>query len=233
MDIHLIYSLSELVLIFIGLGFTIRILQNRVKSLNDQVEIQSDTLKAMEQRLSETEKITDVYKTFTMDFSKLFNDYRSNISISKDEVIDTLEKKTKVQEQELRDHQSALDYLEKILESREEQLNVRVFKIISILLDKKKKGLSVFLSNISKDEKQVIQGMIERKTLEELLSILGLKVQVLFENENLDFFNANFLNLNEVREAVNTQGGSYMLTKDNRLVIDKILFEKFKSEYEN
>ncbi len=67
--------------------YLVKGLRERLKALNDLVETQKKTLVAMEQRVSETEKMGAAYRKFLREMPKDMNSYKAFMRSTKDEII--------------------------------------------------------------------------------------------------------------------------------------------------
>jgi hypothetical protein len=97
METDLLFALSifSSVAQFAGLGYFLwqvyKGLKVEIKSLHTTVDVQKQTLEAMEMRIKETEKFRDLYRQFINELPEDLERYRKVLSALKDEVIKELE----------------------------------------------------------------------------------------------------------------------------------------------
>src|SRR4030095_1009902 len=114
------------------LGMWIRALKSRIVEMNRTIEVQQQTLKAMETRVLETEKIGNIYRQFLEDFPKVLENYRSLHTRMTEDQIKLLEKAIAQKDEKLKEtaeieleklklQQRALDDIPKL---REELIEV-------------------------------------------------------------------------------------------------------------
>ena len=73
------------------LWFLIRGLKNQIGSLNKTIETQNKTLEVMEKRISETEKVGDIYRNLLDKLPDDIDKYKTLLNKIKDETIADLE----------------------------------------------------------------------------------------------------------------------------------------------
>ncbi|MDQ6788003.1 MAG: hypothetical protein M3033_14450 [Acidobacteriota bacterium] len=93
--------------------FLVRSLKLEISGLNATVKAQKETLEVMEKRISETEKVGDIYKNLIKELPEHVEQYKIFINRIKDEKITELEKVSQSKNTEL--HNNTLDELKKIL----------------------------------------------------------------------------------------------------------------------
>jgi DNA repair exonuclease SbcCD ATPase subunit len=71
------------------LWFLMKGLRQEIKNLKGTISAQEQTLKVMERRIAETEKVSDLYKSLIEDFPVAFEQYKSLIINTKDGIIKT------------------------------------------------------------------------------------------------------------------------------------------------
>ena len=97
MDTDILFALSifSSVAQFAGIGYFLwqvyKGLKVEIKSLHTTVDIQKQTLEAMEMRIKETEKFRDLYRQLIDELPEDLEKYRKVLSAVKDEVIKELE----------------------------------------------------------------------------------------------------------------------------------------------
>ena len=84
------------------LWFLIRGLQRQIGSLNKTIEAQNKTLEVMEKRVTETERVGDIYKSLISELPDYIEKYKSIISITRDEMIAELEKANQLKDEKLK-----------------------------------------------------------------------------------------------------------------------------------
>ena len=82
--------------------FLIRSLRTKIPTLETTVQMQNQTLAVMEKRISETEKVGQIYKDLLNGLPQDLDNYKAVISKTKDEVILELQNSNKQKEQRLR-----------------------------------------------------------------------------------------------------------------------------------
>lgn len=87
MDYQLIISSFETLGLGVLIVYLIRGLKQNIASLNDTVTIQNKTLDVMEKRISETEKVGNIYKNLISDLPQDLENYKTILSKTKDETI--------------------------------------------------------------------------------------------------------------------------------------------------
>ena len=73
------------------LGFLLRGIKRQIFSLKATIAAQKQTLEVMDKRISETEKIGDIYRGLIKDLPEDLEKYKKIIRLTKDEVIKSLE----------------------------------------------------------------------------------------------------------------------------------------------
>jgi hypothetical protein len=84
------------------LWFLIRGLHKQIGSLNKTIEAQNKTLEVMEKRVSETERVGDIYKSLISELPDYIEKYKSIISVTRDEMIAELEKANQLKDEKLK-----------------------------------------------------------------------------------------------------------------------------------
>ncbi|HZF41480.1 MAG TPA: hypothetical protein VE715_21865 [Blastocatellia bacterium] len=115
-----------------GLKDQIGALKAQISTLNETIEVQKKTLQAMETRVSETEKIGNIYRQFLEEFPKELENYRALHTKMKDDQIKLLQQAVEQKDEKLKEtaeieleklklQQRALDDIPKL---REELIEV-------------------------------------------------------------------------------------------------------------
>jgi len=97
--IQIITGVLETGIISFIVYMIIRGLKTEIKTLHSVVINQNKTIKTMDKRIQETEKIGNLYKQLISDFPQALEDYQTVITKTKNTTI--LELKSKIKEQEL------------------------------------------------------------------------------------------------------------------------------------
>ncbi|CAH7027322.1 Phosphoserine phosphatase [Vibrio chagasii] len=90
--------------------YVIKGLKSKIDSLNETINVQKDTLKAMESRIDEVQKIGDTYKKFAEELPEYVENYEKIVKATKDRAINHLENEVKL-------YQERLEQLSKLDES--------------------------------------------------------------------------------------------------------------------
>ncbi|MBU1207682.1 MAG: hypothetical protein KKH04_12240 [Proteobacteria bacterium] len=100
--------------ILLFLYYYIRSLKNRITSLRDTIQAQEKTLSVMEKRITETEKVGNIYKNLIADLPKDLENYKAVISQTKDNVILELKNMNKEKDEEIKRFRDIETQLEKL-----------------------------------------------------------------------------------------------------------------------
>jgi len=91
-------------------------LKTKIKSLNDTIETQKKTLETMDKRISETEKVGEIYQNLVTDLPNAIDNYKKIIEKTMGETIKILEKEKNEKSQEtIKQKIQELEKTEKIL----------------------------------------------------------------------------------------------------------------------
>jgi hypothetical protein len=201
-------------------------LKTEIKTLQKNVVAQNETIKTMDKRIEETEKIGDLYKRLISDFPQALDDYQAVITKTKDSTI--YELKSKLEEQNL-----TIEELREISEKGDKQTSTRATIIGKLFLDKENKDLLQFIQNLESNKDLTFKAMFENSNFNRFLASLKKEVKYVEEEGIRDIFSSEFMEKNKARNATINRNGSYMLTFDNELIISERLFNIFKNGYES
>jgi hypothetical protein len=201
-------------------------LKTEIKTLQKNVVAQNETIKTMDKRIEETEKIGDLYKRLISDFPQALDDYQAVITKTKDSTI--YELKSKLEEQNL-----TIEELREISEKGDKQTSTRATIIGKLFLDKENKDLLQFIQNLESNKDLTFKAMFENSNFNRFLASLKKEVKYVEEEGIRDIFSSEFMEKNKARNATINRNGSYMLTFNNELIISERLFNIFKNGYES
>ena len=224
--IQIISGILETGVIGFVVYMLIKGLKTEIKTLQKNVVAQNETIKTMDKRIEETEKIGDLYKKLISDFPKALDDYQAVITKTKDSTI--YELKSRVEEQKL-----TIEELKEISDQGDISTSKRATVIGKLFLEKENKNLLQFVQNLDINKDLTFKAMFENSSFNGLLKTLKKEVKFIEENEFQEIFSTNFMEINKVRVATKSVNGNYMITFDNKLLISERLFNIFKVIYES
>ncbi|MBN1639237.1 MAG: hypothetical protein JW866_09730 [Ignavibacteriales bacterium] len=175
-----IYSLFQTLGLGIFLYYLIRGLKSEINGLKGTINAQNETLKVMDKRIEETEKIGNIYKTLIRDLPSDIENYKTIVSKTKDATIVELKNQYEITQQKLNDAE------EKIEKSGNTQENIKIhLKILRNLLSKKKTKfgrnseyfITKMLDSCRIPPEEAVIKIIDSHTLEEFLQKLGLFIE--------------------------------------------------------
>lgn len=201
-------------------------LKTEIQTLQKNVVAQNETIKTMDKRIEETEKISDLYKRLVSDFPQALDDYQAVITKTKDSTI--YELKSKVEEQNL-----TIEELKKISEKGDEKTSSRASIIGKLFLDKENKDLLQFIQNLESNKDLTFKSMFNNPTFDGFLNELNKEIKIISEDETRDIITPKKMEEYKVRTATFGINGSYMVTFDNELYITDRLLTIFKEGYES
>lgn len=200
-------------------------LKTEIKALRKNVIAQNETIKTMDKRIEETEKIGDLYKRLISDFPQALDDYQTVITKTKDSVI--YELKSKVKEQNL-----TIDELREISTKGDKQTSERANIIGKLFIDKEYEDLLEFVSNLESNKDLTFRAMFENSNFKNFLTSLNKEIKFVEEGGVKDIFRSELMNENRQKDAT-LHRGIYMLTSENELIISERHFNLFKDKYES
>jgi hypothetical protein len=146
-------------------------LRSQVKGLKRTVDVQSQTIQAMETRVLETEKISELYRSFIEDYPNTLEQYKSTIVNTKNEIISDLTKR-------VQDQNATIDGLQRQVERLNPE-EIRSFeRIAGLLLTEPLSEFQEFLQKIDGRKELAIYSILRTKTLEGFLRANGYSVVV-------------------------------------------------------
>lgn len=203
-------------------------LKKQVDSLKETVEIQSKTIETMDKRLLETEKLSDLYKSFINDYPKTFEAYKTTIVKTKDEIIVSLQDK-------LEERQTTIESLDKSL--RESELYVR---ISTNLVKSEYKSVLNLIRQLDLSHEEFISKAMQVNSFDEFLTKQSIKF---FIDDEIDFqkwMNVSHHSCRAKSFSINVNGISYVITFGNEIYMTSIgkhyfdnAFKTMKGEIKN
>lgn len=203
----------------------IRGLKVEIKSLQKKIIAQNETINTMDKRISETEKIGDLYKRLISDFPKALDDYQAIITKTKDTAI--IELSSQVEEQKL-----TIEELKTKANEGGKDLTYRAAVIEKIFLGKEHFELLKFIQTIDEDKNKILEAMFKHTVFDDFLKSIQKEVKYI-EDESSDLLSRAINEKTNFKALSLLKNGSYMVTLDNKLVISKHLFNEFKVGYES
>lgn len=199
-------------------------LRIEIKTLQSHVNTQNETIKTMDKRIQETEKIGDLYKKLVSDFPQALEDYQAVITKTKDKTIYELNSK-------LEEYELTIEDLIKRTKKASPELAKKASGISKLFLNKDNKDLLEFLQKIGKPE-DIIDAMLKSNDFNNLMTNLGQEIEMLEQNDPRELFGSEFmLKYNAKTATFGLGNGFYMITFDNKIYITPDWLEKFKLKY--
>jgi hypothetical protein len=131
-----------------GLGYffyyLIRGLRSRVTTLEQTIEAQNKTLNVMERRVSETEKVGQIYKDLLNNLPKDLENYKAVISKTRDEMILELQNANKQKDQELK----KIREIDQSLARQPQKAAAKHLEVMRFLLDAKNEDFRKFFEQL-------------------------------------------------------------------------------------
>jgi DNA repair ATPase RecN len=107
----------------LGIGtfvyFLIKGLNTKIKALEGTISVQKDTLAAMEERVNEVKKFSEVYANFAEELPKYIENYEKIVCLSKDRAISHLESEVMFYEKKIGKYESILLNSSDVLSNKE------------------------------------------------------------------------------------------------------------------
>ena len=131
-----------------GLGYffyyLIRGLRSRITTLEDTIEAQNKTLNVMERRVSETEKVGQIYKDLLNNLPKDLENYKAVISKTRDEMILELQNANKQKEDELK----KIREIDQSLAGQPQKAAAKHLQVMRLLLEARNEDFREFLERL-------------------------------------------------------------------------------------
>lgn len=163
--------------LIVFLYFYIRSLKVKISSLQDTINVQKETLSTMEKRISETEKIGDIYRKLMEDLPKDLDNYKAIISKTKDETIIELQKTTEKQEGEICRLRAEVENKIKNLNIREDEIQ-RSLLIMNRMYREESSDFNQFFQKLELPYEKMIPLIISSSSFEEFLAKAGFAIEV-------------------------------------------------------
>jgi uncharacterized coiled-coil protein SlyX len=200
-------------------------LKTEVKTLGTVVATQNDTIKTMDKRIQETEKIGDLYKQLIADFPKALDDYQAVITKTKDSTI--FELKSKLEEQQL-----TIEDLKQKSENSSPAVAARAANISKLFLDKENKQLLEFLQKVDTDIDNIFSSIFEEKDFDKLMSRLKKEIIITENDIRIMFIDDEHMRKYKARNAsFNINGNAYIITFDDKIYTNTQTLAYFQSLY--
>ncbi|HOB27547.1 MAG TPA: hypothetical protein PKJ07_05355 [Bacteroidales bacterium] len=223
--IQIITGVLETGIISFIVYMIIRGLKTEIKTLHSVVINQNKTIKTMDKRIQETEKIGNLYKQLVSDFPQALEDYQTVITKTKNTTI--LELKSKIKEQEL-----TIDDLTKRAQSSDPKVVQKAAGISKLFLNKENKDLLEFLQKIEEKPEIIVDAMISSNDFDDLMKILKRKIETLSQVDTREMFDAEYIKKYNIKTAsFGSNGIFYMISFDNIIYITEDCLMKFKEKY--
>jgi cell division protein FtsB len=201
-------------------------LKLKVINLQETIDIQYKTIEAMDKRIIETEKISDLYKQFIEDYPKALESYKATIVQTKDDIIFELNKRVETQKGEIKELQ------EKVVKLNPEERS-KFEKITGLLLTSDFKQFHEFIQKIEEQKDKVVYNIIKSNNMDEFMSLNGYKI-VIDNQIRMDIILQEDKPDNKIRSAsFSVTGMFYAFTFKNDLILNdrsKLLLEKYYND---
>jgi uncharacterized coiled-coil protein SlyX len=162
--------------IVVFLYYYIKGLKSRIASLEGTIQAQEKTLSVMEKRITETEKIGDIYRNLISDLPKDLENYKAVISQTKDNVIVELQNINKEKDAEIKRLREAEKQLEQL--PRVEVEKRHMVRAVIFLNQKPNEEFSQFINAIEENQEAVVSHLIRAKDLTELIEGMGGSLKI-------------------------------------------------------
>jgi len=200
-------------------------LKTEVKTLGTVVATQNETIKTMDKRIQETEKIGDLYKQLIADFPKALDDYQAVITKTKDSTI--FELKSKVEEQQL-----TITDLKQKSENSNPTIAARAVNISKLFLENENKQLLEFLQKIDTSSDKVFSCIFAEKDFDKLMEQLGKKVKIEETDIRSMLLDEDSMRKHKARNAsFNMNGNAYLITFDDEIYLNEQTINYFRRLY--
>jgi len=144
-------------------------LKQKIGNLEQTIDVQNKTIEAMDKRISETEKISDLYKQFVNEYPKAFEMYKTTILKTKDDIILNLTQRVEGQNTEINNLQEKLEKL-----NPDEQKSFQ--KITSFLLSEDSKLFYDFIQKMDEQKDNIIYTIIKSNDFDEFIKLNGYQI---------------------------------------------------------
>lgn len=111
--IIIVSSILEASGIAVFLVYVIRGLKSQIKALSNTIDIQKETLSAMESRVEEVQKMGETYSNFTKTLPEFVENYHKTVSLTKDYAISDMQDELERSRRQLKEYRKIVDEVEK------------------------------------------------------------------------------------------------------------------------
>jgi len=199
-------------------------LKIEVNTLGKVVTSQSETIKTMDKRIQETEKIGDLYKKLISDFSKALDDYQAVLTKTKDTTI--FELKSTVEEQKI-----TISELKQKTENNNPLQAARAVNISKLFLESENKQLLEFLQKIDNNSDKVFSGIFEQKDFDRLMITLGKQILVSNNIRELMYNEDSIKKLEVIKASYSLNGIGYLITFNNEVYLSELTLNYYRKLY--
>ena len=236
---NILLSLAETVGIGTFLVFLIRGLKAKIASLEGVVTVQNQTLEVMEKRIEETEKVGNIYKRLMADLPADLQNYKTIMSITKDDII--LELKNSNEEKEkriraLREGEARLK--ESKAERAKRDVHLRILKNLVLGNPKEpwreKLDLLVLSELGGRRIEDGVPALASSKTAQEYLASLGYDLSMSEERPNPNAVFGDKNNPPERKYEVGYASVSitgWFVVRDNELTMNTQKLKDLENEF--
>jgi hypothetical protein len=200
-------------------------LKTEVKSLQNQINIQHETIRTMDKRIEETEKIGDLYKKMISDFPQALEDYQTVIIKTKDRTIYELQ--SKVDEQE-----NLIAELKTVSEQADIKVSKRTAIVGKLLLEKDNRDLLKFINSLDSNKEKIYRAIFKHEKFDDFIGELIKEIKEIDESDANKIMNTESFKKFKARFMMRSLEGSYMVTFDNKLYITKFPLKSYRERYE-
>ncbi len=202
------------------LYYYIKGLKNRISNLETTIQAQEKTLLVMEKRISETEKVGDIYKNLISDLPKDLENYRAIVSQTKDNVIVELKNMNEEKDQEIRRLKDAEKQLEKL--TRAEIEKKHSIKTLIFRLQKSSEEFSKFIDAVEDNQEIAATHLVRAQSLSEFINAVGYRWRL---EDNPEVFKQMLVGSGKprsrnFRRASWSQNGCFAVLYDRQVILD-------------
>ena len=199
-------------------------LKTEVKTLQNSISNQNETIKIMDKRIKETEEIGNIYKNLVSDLPQTIDNYKTVITQTKDAVIFQL--KSKLEEQD-----TTIFKLKESTENSDNKPSSRTTIIKHLLFGHDHRDLLQFIMNIEPNLENIFNTMVSCSSFKIFLKELKIDTNIVLEENSKDIFNFDKVNNREAKSISHSIHGKYLITFTKNLYITKAYYNYFKEDY--
>jgi uncharacterized coiled-coil protein SlyX len=197
--------------------YLIRGLRSRISGLEGTVQAQNETLRVMERRVAETEKVGQIYKDLLSNLPKDLENYKAVISKTRDDMILELQNANKQKDEQLKQ----IGEIDRSLAEQPQKGAAKRLESMRFLLDTKNEPFRKFVEQLCGDIDVAVDALVRSPDFAELLAREGKALVIEDNKERWDALvkPPEGAGASRMRSASWSVFGWYGFFDDNRIVM--------------